>query len=241
MKTQKKCVIYARFSPRPAEAVADCQSIPTQIAACRAYAEREGYTVIEVFCDEQKSRNDIEREGIYAAIDRLFRGWVLVALSPDRVGAGTCAALIERDIEAKGCTIEYATGDLNGDSPETRMMRGFLRVIAEYERAKIGQRTSAGMRYRQSQGERMTHADRLPIGKKADPENPDRMVDDETEKRTISWILRQHKQGAGAARITRMLNEPERTRQMPPRGHRWHLTTVKRILKRHGKDRKAKG
>ena len=26
MKTQKKCVIYARFSPRPAEAVADCQS-----------------------------------------------------------------------------------------------------------------------------------------------------------------------------------------------------------------------
>ena len=223
-----KCVIYARFSPRPEKALEDCKSIGVQIQACRDYAEAQGYSVEAVYTDESKSRNDMDREGIFDAIRRIYRSWVVVAYSPDRIGAGMASAVIEHDIIRRGGRIEYAVGDINGDEPEKKLMRGMLSVIAEFEREMIGRRTSAGMKYRQANGERMTHAEKLPFGKMIDPIDPNRMIACPDEVQAIRAMRRWYKDGVTVADIVRKLNKSE----FKPRGKAWHRNTVQRILDR---------
>jgi len=232
-KKQIKCVIYARFSPRPAKALKDCQSIAVQIESCKAFAEKQGYRVMNTYVDQEKSRNDFDRPGLHEGIKSLYRGWIFLAYSPDRIGSGRHAAVIENDIISKGARIEYATGDMNGQSDETTLMRGFFSLLAEYERAKIGRRTSDGMQFRQANGERMTSIGTLPYGKMVDPENDRRMIDNPDEIRVIRAIKRWNKQGVTVAGMISKLHE----NQWKPRGKEWHRTTINRILARSKGDK----
>lgn len=227
-RPKQKCVLYARFSPRPKEAMENCQSIGQQLAECRAYAVKKGYSIEGSYQDEGKSRNDFDRPGLLGAIRDMKRGWKLIAVRPDRVGSGQAFGVLTYQIEKRGATVEFATGDYNGDDPAKRLVRDILSHVAEYERAMTGVRTSMGMRYRQANDERMTHEDTLPIGKMVDPKDSRRMVDNPDEIPAVEMARKWRKAGESYSEIVRRLNASG----YKPRGERWHRTTVVRMLKR---------
>ena len=229
-----KCILYARFSPRPKHAMEDCQSIGVQLAACRAFAAQKGYEVAGSFVDEGKSRNDFDRPGLLQAISELRRGWKLIAMRPDRIGSGMGMGVLEHKIESRGASIEYTHDEFNGDSPAKRMVRSVLSAIAEYERELTGMRTSAGMRYRSANGERMTHHDTLPIGRMLDPKDDSRTVVNPEEQEIVDLVAGWHKRGEGPTEIARRLNASRHK----PRGKRWHRTTVVRMIERIDRNRR---
>ena len=149
MKT--KCVIYARFSPRPDEETSD--SNDKQIVICREHCERKGYEVIgEPFCDEAMSGDSKDRKGLWAAVAALKRGYVLVVRWHHRLARDVYLShVIRRTVRAKGATIEAVEGH-NGDEPGDEMVRKILEVFDEYERKVICARTSAGMLRNQRNG-----------------------------------------------------------------------------------------
>lgn len=223
-----KCILYARFSPRPKDEMANCQSAGQQLAECRAYAIQQGYEIVESFIDEGKSRNDFDRPGLLGAIKAMRRGWKLVAVRPDRVGSGQAFGVLVYQIEKKGGVVEFASGEYNGDDPARVLVRNIMSHVAEYERAMIGVRTSAGMQYRQDQGERMTHANTVPIGMQVDPKDERKMVPKTDEQNAIRLIRRWNRDGVPVLEMVRRLNASG----YRPRGKKWYRTTVRRILER---------
>jgi len=208
--------------------MANCQSAGQQLAECRAYAIQQGYQIVESFIDEGKSRNDFDRPGLLGAIKSMRRGWKLVAVRPDRVGSGQAFGVLVYQIEKRGGVVEFASGEYNGDDPARVLVRSIMSHVAEYERAMIGIKTSAGMLYRQGQGERMTHIDTLPIGMQPDPENDRKMVPKTDEQAAIKLVRRWNREGVSVLEMVRRLNAS----RYKPRGKKWHRTTVRRIIER---------
>lgn len=224
-----KALIYTRFSPRPEDQLDKCASSETQAEACRKRAESMGYDVVGIYSDEGVSRNSLERPESARCIANVKRGTVVLAYHPDRVGSPEAAAVFRMEIEKAGGRLEYVDDAYNGDTPEAMLLRGFMHLIAEHQRASIAIRTSAGMRYRQRRGELMTHPSRVPFGRKMHPDDPTRTIADRHEMRTLREMLELDESGLSPYMIAKTLNE----RGIPTRsGGQWRPTTVRRILKR---------
>ncbi len=165
--------IYARFSPRPdAE---ECESCEVQIAACRQYAEKQGYVLVgEPFCDQAVSGKDgiDERPGLFAALQATPRGGVLIVHYFDRLARDYMIQqmAIER-AKGKGVRIEAVNGDCNGDEPTKVLIRGILALVAQFERAEKAARTSVYMRQHQARGRMMSHPNTTPYGYVCDPDD----------------------------------------------------------------------
>lgn len=235
--TTTKALIYTRFSPRPSDQIDACVSTEVQAQACKEYAQRNGYEVEGVYSDEEVSRNSLMRPGLGAMMNKVRRGTVVLAYHPDRIGSGIPAAVLQHELSQKGARLEYSHSEFNGDSPEMEFLRSIMHAIAELNRATTALKTAQAMKFRQDQGERMTHPDRVPFGSKVDPENPARTIPDEHERSTLNTMLALHDSGMGVIRIGKELDRLG----MPPRsGGEWNRGSVHRIIKREV-DRRAKG
>jgi hypothetical protein len=84
------------------------------------------------------------------------------------------------------------------------------------------------MRGYQAEGRRMTRADRCPFGQQPDPSDPSRPIDCPEEQVALARMRQLRSEGQGAKAITAALN----SERFPCRGECWHLTTVRRLLKR---------
>lgn len=226
---QTKALIYTRFSPRPEDQMENCVSSEVQERACREYAARKGYEVVGVFHDTGVSRNSLDRPGAARCIGQVKRGSVVIAYHPDRVGAPDAAAVFNIEIERAGGSLEYTEEIYNGDSPNTTFNRGLQHLFAELHRAQTSLRTSAGMQRRQANGERMTHPDRVPIGRKVHPEDPKRTVENPREVAAIRAMLELREEGMGYKRIG---DELTARGFRPRRGTRWHPSVVRGVLLR---------
>ncbi len=219
--------IYKRFSPR--RNAEQCESIETQDDLCRAYCERQSYTVQGTFEDRVLSADDENRPGIWAAIDAVRRGSVLVVYKLDRLARGVyLSEVIQREVRKKGGTIEAVEGGANGDSPENAMVRQVLQAFGEYERKVIAARTSAAMLRHQAAGRKMSAEP--PYGQRIDPTNSSRLLPDHEEVAKINLIKRLKVEGGSARAIAAELNR----RGIPSRGTSWAHPLIVRILKREG-------
>lgn len=230
-----KCVLYARFSPRPN--AAECESCEIQLEELARYATKEGFEIVGQYKDEALSGGDSweSRPGMFDAAAACKRGYTLFVRSYDRLFRDVERALVFRSmIEAKGVRVVSITEtSANGDSPDSKLIRNILLSIAEYHREMIRARTKAKMIEHQRNGRRMSRADKPPWGMRTDPEDPSRLIPHKEEQDAIEIIIKRRKRGDSYSSIARLLEDLGVDR----RGKRsWTHTQVSRILKRAGVD-----
>lgn len=250
-----KCVILARFSPR--RDVADCESNEMQLEYCLKYAAAKGYEVVAHFEDMALSGDDCERPGLWAAIDMMKRGMVLLVWRRDRLARDPYLhELLEREARRGGVaarlghggnhasrggwTIEAVTGSPNGSEPQDELVRGILANVDKYERRMTAIRTHYAMLRHQENGRAMSSIP--PLGKIRGPDvvvevNGQKrvrrtLVVDEKEQAVVERILREWKAGASLRKICRSLMADE----IPTKAGAkiWKHQTVAAVLRRNG-------
>lgn len=232
-----RAIIYCRFSPRPN--AASCESNATQEEYCRRYCAEKGWEVAQVFSDEAMSGGNTDRDGLWAAIEFLKRGDVLVVQYLDRLARDVGDSLyIEKEVLAKGAKIVSAAGEGTwSDTPTDRFLRTVLQAKAQLDKELQAERTAAAMRRHQRSGRRMS--DTLPYGFRAGADRmvPDdkggmkaqRMIEVDPEEQAISErIVLMEAGGLGLRAIGRRLTKDG----AKCRGNGWHHGTIKSILER---------
>ena len=161
------------------------------------------------------SGHNKQRDGLWAAIAALKRGYVLVVRWHHRLAKDTqLAHYIRRSVRAKGATIEAVEG-VNGEDPASMMQRKILEAFDEYERKMTCERTSAGMLRNQRNGQRMSA--KVPYGTSRDPDDKARLVENEAEQAVIERILALRADGLNYHAICRQL-DADGTK---PRSKKW--------------------
>lgn len=235
-KKSKKAVLYARFSPRPN--AAECDSIDRQFEDMREWCQREGYAVMYEFYDEARSGGSTDRPGMWDALHALKKGWVLIVRSFDRLYRDSTMGLyiIKTEIEKKGANVISITdGGASADSPDAKLVRGVLLLLAEYQREMIRAKTRAAMRRHQSRGRIMSS--KIPYGYIRDEKDPKRMKPYEPEQEVIRVMENLRTTDKSLRAIAGHLNGKNIKSK---EGSLWHHYQVKRILERessqHRKD-----
>lgn len=134
-------IIYARTSTREQE------SIPLQVDACREYATRRGWSVLEVIT-EQVSGAASNRPGRARALQLAKRGpdRVVLVWRLDRWGRSAADLLITLDdLASHGAAFASISEALDLSTPLGRMAVGMLAVFAQFTRELIGENVRAGI------------------------------------------------------------------------------------------------
>lgn len=237
-----RAIIYTRYSPRKkrkdsAGREQKCESCEIQGGICHGYARQQGYKVVKVFHDRDKSGKDEYRKKLWQAIEMLRRGDVLLVFKRDRLARNVyLAEQISRMVAKKGATIEAVSGDVEGNGPEQILARQILASVYEYERKNIGLRTSYAMLQHQKDGKRMGRYP--PYGYRflypQNPEDPTTLTPVPSEMEAVNEMRRLREKGLGYSRIAEELN---RTLPDACRGQKWHGKVVMKTLNRLQEDR----
>lgn len=207
-------------------------SLDAQRAKLEAYATLRGLTLTEVIVDAGVSAGKPleSRPGgakLVAALRR--RGndapAAVLALKLDRLFRDTADCLeTVRQWDRRGIALHLL--QLGGSTLDTSsaMGRFFLTVMAaaaELERNLIRERTADALGHKKARGERVGQ---VPYGYRAEGAQ---IVPEPTEQATIATVVGLRERGATMRGIVETLNaSPEHK----PRGARWHITTIRRIL-----------
>ncbi len=151
-----RAVAYIRVSTDRQELGPEAQR-----SAIEAWASRVGASV-EAWHEDRDVSGAAPLEdcpGLFAALGELGPGDVLVVAKRDRLARDTVkAALLERDVEARGAAIVSADGVGEVPGPEGQLLRRILDAFAEYERAVIRARIKAALGAKRRRGEPMGQA-----------------------------------------------------------------------------------
>lgn len=146
-----RAVLYARVSTDLQEKEATIQS---QVEALRKYGLDKGYTVVGEYLDEGYSGATLTRPSLEKLRDALPSDDfdVILVHSPDRLARKVVYLVILREESQKhGKKLEFLNYPID-DSPEGDMLFGMQGIFAEYERAKILERTRRGKLQRAREG-----------------------------------------------------------------------------------------
>ena len=226
----KQAAIYARVST---DEQSKGYSLQTQIDACQGYAKERRYAVVETFSDDytgaaldRPALNELRDYMAHSPLD------VVIVYDIDRLARKSAyQVLIEEEFKREGVVIEYVMAQYD-DTDEGRLQKQIRGVIAEYEKAKILERSRRGKRGKAKSGY-VVAGSRPPYGYKvkSEPHKAWLEIDDEEAAvvRTIfEWYVNGDENGVQisangiAKRLTRM--------GVPTRGDR-----VEHVAKKHGK------
>src|SRR5262249_30625734 len=151
--TPKIAAIYARVST---EDQGKGYSIPTQIDACQALAQREGYTVPDshIFIDAGISGTTLERPALRRVRELVGAQAIraLIILDPDRLSRKTGKLFVLTDeLQTAGVPLLCVSHPVEY-GPEGTLFFQMRGVIAEYEREKTLERMRRGQLGRAKQG-----------------------------------------------------------------------------------------
>lgn len=145
-----RVALYARVST-------DSQTVANQLEALQEAAGRLGWDVVGEFTDKgisgSKGRED--RPGFDKLLKAVTRGEVdlIAAWSVDRLGRSLTDLLgFLGELHAKGCDLYLHQQGLDTSTPAGRAMFQMMGVFAEFERAMIVERVTAGMRRAKAAG-----------------------------------------------------------------------------------------
>ena len=153
--TIRRVALYARVST-------DDQTLDPQLRDLREYCRQRGWEVVE-FVDHGISGAKDSRPGWNACWDavqkRQVQGLVVHAL--DRLGRSLPHLVtIITYLGQHGVNLVSYRENIDLSTASGRMLAGIFAVLAEYERAIIGERTKAGMRAAKARGKRIGNAKR---------------------------------------------------------------------------------
>jgi site-specific DNA recombinase len=146
----KEAAIYVRVST---DEQAKGYSLNTQVDACKAYADEKGYKVIGIFSDDYTGAA-LDRPALNQLRDYMVREPVdvIVVYDIDRLARKSAyQVLIEEEFKRAGAVIEYVMEQYE-DTDEGRLQKQIKGVIAEYEKAKIMERSKRGKRGKAKSG-----------------------------------------------------------------------------------------
>ncbi len=142
-KQTKLIAVYARVSTARQE---DEKTIETQLLAIRDFAKNNHYVISQEYTDEGWSGDILARPSLDRlrtdAKKKLWGG--VLAYDPDRLARrGSYQALVMDELEELGLEVLFVTTPAPKNI-EDRMLYGMKGLFAEYERAKIAERTRLG-------------------------------------------------------------------------------------------------
>jgi len=151
----KKCVLYARFSPR--RNAESCDSCQAQLAILRQRAAVEGYEIIGEFADENISGASDNRPGLLAALEAVKNNRaILMVYSLSRLARSTVRALeIACDIDKWGGGIYTEKEHISTRGKYDRFVFTIFSALAQLEREMVSERTADAMRVYMDQGRKM--------------------------------------------------------------------------------------
>jgi site-specific DNA recombinase len=232
---QKIAAIYARVST--ADQADKGYSLPTQLDACQAMARQEGYTVPDthVFVDDFTGTS-LNRPQLTQLRD-LVRQRVVHAVfvhDLDRLSRKLAhQLLLSEEFEQAGVALRIVTMPDDAKTPEAQLLSNVKGIIAEYERAKILERTARGLRGRAQAGH--VSGGPVPLGYVA---HGDQYVIEPEEAALVRRIFALYLDGISVEAIAALLTQegvtPPRDRR-PGLGRRlpvpvWHQSAIHRIL-----------
>jgi len=151
MPKEIRAAIYARVSSDLQEKE---QTILSQLEGLRKYVLERGYFIAGEYIDDGYSGATLDRPGLDRLRDALRAAEmdVVVFHSPDRLARkAVYQGLVLEEIEKAEVRVEFLNYPVD-DSPESRMLLGMQGLFAEYERAKIMERTRRGKLHRAREG-----------------------------------------------------------------------------------------
>lgn len=215
-----QATLYVRYSPRPAKegeeerraALEDEQSIKCQIEECTRYCERKGLTVTRILKDPETSARKVslfDRES-GCLLQDMPAGSHIVALALDRVFRETADGLISmRYFKNQGVSLHFVNEGGNSIDASTAVGELILTMLlgfASFEPRKIAERTSLGMKHRQSQGELMGHPDFVKFGTRYDKKLQEVVADPE-ELQAMQAAVNMKRDGFSLRSIGRELKD----------------------------------
>lgn len=222
-----RAAVYLRVST---DAQAERYGLDVQRERCLALATSRGWDVIGEYCDAGVSgtkagvdRPELARLLADAAAGRLD---VVIVLSVDRLGR-TVRLVLDLVKHLQDCGIALASvkePELDTSTPTGTMLFQIRAVIAEFERSMIVERTTAGRNARAAQdGER---GGRLPFGYRRLPGGAVEVDDDAAA--AVRMIYQLRTDGLALRKIAEHL---DRAGVATGRGHKWHASSVREVLR----------
>jgi site-specific DNA recombinase len=150
----KLAAIYARVSTERQE---EQKTIDSQICELREACKKDGVEIAKEYIDDGFSGAVLARPGLDQLRDDVSKGLFssVYILSPDRLARRYLfQAIVIEELKKKGIEVVFLNKAVT-DSPEDQLLLGIEGLIAEYERAKILERTRRGRLHRARNGEIM--------------------------------------------------------------------------------------
>jgi len=146
----RPAVIYSRVST---DEQARGYSLKTQIEACQLFASENGFSVLGVFSDDYTGasldRPELNRLREFIRIQQVE---TIIVYDLDRLARKSVyQMLLEEEFHKCGASVEYVLGQYD-DSDEGRLQKQIRASIAEYEKAKILERSKRGKRGKAKSG-----------------------------------------------------------------------------------------
>lgn len=193
---QKRAIVYARVST---DEQTKGYSLQTQVDACKSYAIEQGYILLEVFTEDYSGAT-IDRPILNNVRDYLSENKVdvVIVYDVDRLARKSVyQALIEEEFMRYETIIEYVIGQYD-DSDEGRLQKQIRASIAEYEKAKILERSKRGKRGKAMSGFVLVGA-RPPYGYKVVSEPHKAWLDlEEDEADVVRTVFQWYLYGDGS-------------------------------------------
>jgi site-specific DNA recombinase len=194
--TTKHAIIYVRVST---DEQAKGYSLKTQVEGCRHYAEEMGYTIAATF-QEDYTGTSLDRPALnelrtYLGIDRMVS--ILIVYDLDRIARKSVHQMIlEEELLRYGVTVEYVIGRYD-DTDEGRLQKQIRASIAEYEKAKILERSKRGKKGKAQSGFVLVGS-RPPYGYKVNSEPHKSWLEiDEDEAKIVRMVFQWYLFGDG--------------------------------------------
>lgn len=171
-----RAFIYTRRSTEKQDSTHESQE-----RDCKAWAELNGFTVLNVFRDDCSGSLEVNhRNGFLNAVNALGHGDVLIMKRRDRLGRNVMVNCIaEKIVERAGARV--ITTDLGDvDSIESELVKGIFDQFAQFELKLIQARTKTALALRKQKGLLTGMA---PLGMKANDEGL--LVEDEEERLSV--------------------------------------------------------
>jgi site-specific DNA recombinase len=226
-----KVGIYARVSTDAQEARG---TIGSQLEALHQKVTADGVELVGEYIDDGVSGARLDRPGLDALRDAAEAGLFdqVWCLTPDRLSRSYAyQVLISDELARHGVSIFYLDAPAIDSDPQARLLVQIQSVIAEYERAKISERSRRGKLFRARAGEAV--AWRAPFGYLRVPRQGDRLahlVINEEQAAVVRRIFADYTTGGLSLRqITLALNKEGIA---TPTGRYWSTGALGRLLRR---------
>jgi site-specific DNA recombinase len=223
-----RAIGYIRVSTE--EQAREGVSLDVQAARIRAYCEAKGWTLVEIFRDEGRSAKDLHRPGIQRALElaRKRNGArvadVLVVLKLDRLTRSVkdLGTLMDefRRLRFGFTSIQEA---VDTTSATGELFFNIVASISQWERRVIGERTSAALAHKRTQGQRVS---RDPFGWRVNGDGRT-LYPVAAEQAIVAQMTTWRAERKSLASIADRLNAGGIA---PKRGARWFASSVRSVL-----------